>query len=152
MKKLLTGDYEPANSWWNKCIRISRNVHSSNNKLIRAVPITVTKETSRHIDFLITCRKHLNIDLSKLLFAKPGSSLPFDGSKIIRDFRNTIDLKEPQFMTSTTPVQCHMLEDLMSIKMIFVIIWAMSTRHTWGITCIRCKWFKRQKLPHISFH
>lgn len=71
-------------------------------KIIRAVPILITKSMARNIDFIIACRDSLKIPANNnLLFARPGTENPFVGSSILRDIRQLLSLKKPYNLTST---------------------------------------------------
>lgn len=66
------------------------------------MPIIITKTTARNIDYLITCRTKLGIpDDNKFLFARPGTQNLFSGSAILREFRDSLNLKRPEHMTAT---------------------------------------------------
>lgn len=67
------------------------------------VPILMTKEMKTNIDLIIACRKKLGIpDTNTLLFARPGLSTPFDGTKILNKLRDMCPgLHKPEFLTAT---------------------------------------------------
>lgn len=71
-------------------------------KLVRAVPVLLTKDMKNSIELLISCREKLNITVqNKLLFARVFTDKPFDGSKIIREFKSLCNLSKPEFLTAT---------------------------------------------------
>jgi hypothetical protein len=71
-------------------------------KIVRAVPILISKNTAQNIDLLISCRSKLGItENNKLLFARPGTENAFIGANIIRKFRNSMVLSKPEHMTAT---------------------------------------------------
>ncbi|XP_039287568.1 uncharacterized protein LOC111055225 isoform X2 [Nilaparvata lugens] len=71
-------------------------------KLLRSVPILLTKSMEKAINLLITCRSKLQIPPENpLLFARVYTLNPFDGSKILRELRTTCKLLKPNFLTAT---------------------------------------------------
>ena len=71
-------------------------------KLLHSVPILLTKQMKKCVELIISCRAKLNVSIAnKLLFPRVFTENPFDGSKIIRELRETCHLKRKTDMTST---------------------------------------------------
>lgn len=70
-------------------------------KLVHSVPILLTEEMKQNVDLLVSCRLALQIPSeNKLPFARVHTMKPFDGSKIIRDYRGMCKLNKPNDFTS----------------------------------------------------
>lgn len=52
------------------------------------------------IDTLLSCRECLGIK-SNLLFARPDTSNSFDGTVVLRELRDKINLQKPHHFTAT---------------------------------------------------
>lgn len=71
-------------------------------KLVRTVPILITKSMEDAIEAIISARTTLKIpDKNKLLFPRVYTEKPFDGSKILRQLKNKCHLNNPEGMTAT---------------------------------------------------
>lgn len=71
-------------------------------KLLHSVPILLTASMKANIDLIISSRAALGIHReNNLLFARATTLNPFDGSKILRNLRETCNLKKKSFMTAT---------------------------------------------------
>lgn len=70
-------------------------------KNTRKVPCLLTGVMKKSLDSLLDKRKYIGIKENKLLFARPDSSLYYNGSKIIDDIKNNFKLRNHKHFTAT---------------------------------------------------
>lgn len=103
------------------------------------------------IDLLLYCREYFGIK-SNLLFARPGTSDSFDGTVVLRDLRDKVNLQKPHHFTATglrhhaaTSSQLHARNDTYILK---------GYLSFWDTICVLMKntmkchylWYKKQLL------